>query len=91
MLWGFGTDSDKGKVAYDVVKEINKAYLYFIKKYDSLPDICMVALDSEISEDVLTFGDCKIRISKNRCIFAKNTLLIGLSESDELRLREEKL
>lgn len=79
MNWSYGIESDKGKIEYDMSKEIEKAFLYFYRKYNVWPDICQIHTDSENVEDVLTFDNHKLAVSRHRYVLPK-TLLIGCSD-----------
>ena len=79
MAWDFGVENDKGKLDYDIPKEIRKAFNYFHSKFNLYPDVCQVSATLEEIPEVLDFDGHKVIIFKDRMITSKN-LLLGLSD-----------
>jgi len=84
MGWYYGEDNDKGKVVYEMEKEIRKAFDFFVSKYIIFPDICQISLSAEKVPRLLDFDGHMITVSRHRNVLPKS-LLIGLEKEVDLK------
>jgi hypothetical protein len=88
LFWDFGVENDKGKIEYDLSKEIEKAYHYFVGKFGVYPDLCKIRLLDEKTGSLLDFDGHKLTVSIDKMVAPRN-LWLGMSdEKVELKPKE---
>jgi hypothetical protein len=85
MFWEYGVEGDKGKIKYDVSKEISKAFNHFYSKFGIYADICKISTDIEEVDPILDFDGHKLTVVKDKMVALRN-IWLGLSdETKELK------